>query len=405
MTFRAVLGTVVPTIEVAVDLDNDPTAGTTTWTDITRYVVSYSRQPVRNNEFDQPNTSTGSLVLRNDDARFIPDNAAGPYYGKLKKLRRVRVRAQWAGVTYNRFFGYVEDWPQTWAQAGRDQHLTVTMKDNFTPLETYDLAGQSFASASSGTAIRSVLAAAGVTAVNLDGGQSTVAASGTLSSTFALQRIHDIAASENGVCYPDGGGTVVFHDRRHRLTGSGTVVAATIGDAAGEIPYVDADPAYGDVWPIVRVTAFGGTAEVATNTAGTASYFQRTLNFPPSGSYQVASQSEAKAAAQYLAARYSDPSTRVRSVTLLGGRAPNLWGNILGLDTSSLVLFRRRFLSSGTVAGTVSFQGFVEGYGEQVTVGQDWRVQMPLSPADMQQYWLAGVPGYSEAGTTTVAGY
>src|SRR5690242_1187595 len=111
MAFLAVNGTNSPTIEVTFDFTNDPTSGSTTWTDITPYVVGYSRQPVRTNEFDQPGPATATVTLRNDDARFIPDNASGPYFGGLKKYRRIRIRAQWAGVTYDRFFGYVVDWP------------------------------------------------------------------------------------------------------------------------------------------------------------------------------------------------------------------------------------------------------------------------------------------------------
>jgi len=406
MAFLAVMpGSVVPSIEVAVDFDNDPTAGTTTWTDVTPYVVAYSRNPVRTNEFDQPGVCTGQITLRNDDARFIPDNVAGPYFGKLKKLRRVRVRAQWGGVTYNRFWGYVDDWPQSWDEYGRDQSVTLQIKDGLTPLETFDLVGQDFPAVSaSGSAVAQVLTAAGITARSLDTGQSPIPDSGTLSSTFALQRVHDIAASENGVVFADGGGTIEFHDRRHRLTQS-AVVQGTIGDAPGEIPYTNPQPLFGDVWPIVTVTANGGTLEMSTDAAGTASYYQRTLAFPPSGTYLVASQAEAKAATQYLVNRYAAPVTRVASVDLIGARSPSLWGPILNLDTSDRVIFRRRFLSNGTVAGTVQVDGFVEGYGETVKIGESWVVSVPISPADLQSYWLAGDAVYGLAGETTRAGY
>src|SRR5262245_58256926 len=128
-----------PTIEVELDYTNDPTSGTTTWTDITPYVVSYKRDLVRTNEFDQPGPAGATLVLRNDDGRFIPDNTSGPYTGGLKKYRRVRVRCQWAGVTYNRYFGYVLDWPQSWGSKGYDQTVTLPLQDALLPLESFDL--------------------------------------------------------------------------------------------------------------------------------------------------------------------------------------------------------------------------------------------------------------------------
>ena len=91
-----------PTIEVSFDYTHDPTSSAYTWTDISSFVVSYQRDPIRANEFDQPGPAGAQIVLRNDDARFTPDNASGPYYGGLKKYRRMRVRCKWAGVTYNR---------------------------------------------------------------------------------------------------------------------------------------------------------------------------------------------------------------------------------------------------------------------------------------------------------------
>lgn len=407
MAFLNVNGSTSPKIEVTFDWNNDPTSATTTWTDITPYVVSYSRQPVRVNEFDQPGPASATLVLRNDDARFIPDNTSGPYSGGLKKFRRIRIRAQWNSVIYNRFWGYVMDWPQSWAQAGKDQTVTLQLVDGLFPLTTFDVGGRDFASKLSGAAVQDVLTAAGVPFSNLDAGISTIVDSGTLTSpSYALQRVQDIGASENGVAFADGGGTVQFHDRHHRLTGTpSSTVQATIGDSVGEVRYSDPQPEYGDVWPIVNVTPVGGTVQSVTVAAGTASFFQQTLNFPPSGTYQVASATEALNAAQYLANRYSTPITRVANVSLIGARDTSMWPTILNLDTSDRVLFKRRFLSNGVVAGTVSLTEFVEGYGDNVTVGQDWRVSVPLSPADVQSYWLLGDATYGLLGQTTRLGY
>lgn len=402
-TFLPVNGASNPLLEVAIDFKNDPTNGLTTWAYVTSDIVAYSRQPVRSNEFDQPGPASASLTLRNDQAAYTPDNPAGPYYTELLKYRKVRVRAYWNGVIYNRFRGYVLDWPQTWDEYGKDQKVTLSLVDGLTPLTTYDLAGKSLASHLSGAATGIILGLGGVTASALDTGLSTIAASGTLATgSYALQRIKDIGASENGVCFADGGGTIQFHDRSHRLTSgvSGTI-QGTIGDAAGEVRYVNPQPEYGDVWPIVAVTPFGGSVAQVVTDSGTASYFQQTLNFPPGGSYLVSDSSEAHNAAQYLSARYASPVTRVSSVDLIGARDPTTWPTILSLDTSDRVLFKRRFLSGGTIAGTISLSQFVEGYGDQVTVGQDWRVSTPLSPTDQQSYWALGDATYGLLGQTT----
>ena len=405
-----------PKIEVSFDYTNDPTSDTYTWTDISSFVVSYSRDPVRANEFDQPGPAGASVTLRNDDGRFTPDNASGPYFGGLKKYRRMRVRAQWNGVTYPRYWGFVLDWPQSWASAGKDQTVTVRLVDALTPLQTYDLNGQSFASEKSGAAISDALTAAGAKgsgtgaspAWSLDTGISTIVASGTVTvGSYAAQRLKDIGASEMGLTFADGAGTIQFHDRHHRLTNASSITAqGTVGDTAGAVRYDAPNPMFGDVWPIVQTTPSGGTvAQVTTVTAGTASYFQQTLTYPTAGQYLVSDSAEALAATQYLSNRYSNPVTRVDTVSTIGVHDSTMWPTLLNLDTSDLVLFQRRFLVNGVVGGTISLNQIVEGYGDEVTIGKDWRVMLAMSPADTQRYWLAGDSVLSDAGTTTIGGY
>jgi hypothetical protein len=408
MAFLAVNGATSPTIEVSFDYTNDPTSASTTWTDITPYVVSYSRQPVRTNEFDQPGPATATVVLRNDDNRFTPDNPAGPYFGGLKKYRRIRVRAQWAGVTYNRYWGYVVDWPQSWAEAGKDQSVALPLVDALDPLGLYDFAqhggapGNPWGSSQvSGAAVSTICAdMPGVTCV-ADTGRSTVYPYGApgagvpgAGQFFALQMLQNIAASENGVVFADGAGTVRFHDRAHRVTASS---AATIGDGGpNEIPYQDPQPQYGDVWSVVQITPIGGGAyQRATNAAATSSYFKRTLNFPPAGQYLVSDTTEALNAANYLCTRYSNPVTRINGVTLIGAANTAQWPTILSLDTSTKVTFKRR-LPNGQ---TISLPEFIEGYADSVTVGQDWRVTVPLSPADIQSYWVLGTSALNTSTT------
>ena len=400
MAFLPVNGATSPSIEISFDWQNDPTSVTQTWTDITPYVVSYSRQPVRTNEFDQPPPATATVVLRNDDNRFTPDNPAGPYFGGLKKFRRIRVRCQWAGVTYNRFWGYVQDWPQTWAQAGTDQTVTLNLADGLFQYVNTDYGAVKTRSyttpsstVSSGFAISSIVGTA--LPSNLDAGRSQVDAPSNIfliagnyvygAGSYGLSMLHDIAASENGVVYADGGGTIVFHDRAHRVN---VASSATIGDGGpGEIPYIDPQPIYGDVWSVVAVTPHGATSPLSSiNAAGQSSYFSQTLNYPSGGTYLVASSSEAQGAADYLSARYSNPVTRFPSVELVGANNPAMWPTILALDTSSLVTFKRR-LPNGQ---TITLTEFVEGYGDTVQVGSDWRVQVPLSPAGIQTAWVLG---------------
>jgi hypothetical protein len=408
MAFLDVMkGGICPQIEVTFDYTNDPSSGVFTWTDITPYVRSYSRNPVRTNEFDMPGPAGATLVLNNQDARFTPTNASGPYFGGLKPYRRFRVRALWNGVTYGRFWGYVTDWPEAWDNAGKLQTVTLQLVDAMAPLEVFDLQGRSFGAKLSAAALTDVVSAAGLTLTTIDTGNSTIVASGVLpAQSYAMQRIKDICATENGVCYADGSGNLVFHDRHHRLFNN-TAVSATIGDGPGEIAYTNPQPLIGDVWPVVQVVPNGGAVQQASLAAGVASYFSRTLNFPTGGTYLASSTTEALAAAQYLSSRYGAPITRIQSVELIGVQSPSTaWPLILAMDTSSKVVFRRRPLVNGApTAGTISLTQYVEGYGETVVPGQDWRVSVPLSPADIQSYWVLGDAVYGLLGVTTKLAY
>ena len=83
------------TTEVA--FATDPFAATTTWTDVSDYAHvdrDLSTRFGRNLETDTFSAGTLSLTLDNWDRRFDPTNAAGPYYGLLLPMRRIRVSAQ-----------------------------------------------------------------------------------------------------------------------------------------------------------------------------------------------------------------------------------------------------------------------------------------------------------------------
>jgi hypothetical protein len=95
----------------------------------------------------------------------------------------------------------------------------------------------------------------------------------------------------------------------------------------------------------------------------------------------------------------------VNSVFAIGAHDSSTWPSLLGLDTSDLVVFQRRFFNNGVVGGTISLNQIVEGYGDQVTVGRDWRVQLAMSPADTQRYWVLQDSVLGKLDTTTRVAY
>lgn len=109
------------------------------WTDVSAYVRDVSTSRGRSSELDTFQTGSASIKLSNADRRFDPENTAGPYYGALTPLRPVRIRAQYgAGATTNLFFGWIEQWPQTYENP-TDAVVTVTASDAFKVLNLITL--------------------------------------------------------------------------------------------------------------------------------------------------------------------------------------------------------------------------------------------------------------------------
>lgn len=93
---------ILPTRKVEIAFD----AGV--WTDISADVVQIKTRRGRNAESGAFETGTCSLTVRNDTRKYDPDHASGPYYGKLRPNRVVRVQATYNAITYDVFYGYLD---------------------------------------------------------------------------------------------------------------------------------------------------------------------------------------------------------------------------------------------------------------------------------------------------------
>ena len=78
------------------------------WTDVTADMVLTGTRRGRNRELGAFETGTMAFTLRNDGRKYDPDNSAGPYYGKLRPNRRVRLKAFYSPFTYPIFQGFID---------------------------------------------------------------------------------------------------------------------------------------------------------------------------------------------------------------------------------------------------------------------------------------------------------
>lgn len=100
------------------------------WIDVTALgLVRYS-QGIRvtrgqADESQKTAPSTASFRLENQDGRFNPDLATGPYYGLFERNTPCRISVQSGNGKSVRFWGEVASWPQDWDPPGNDAWVDV----------------------------------------------------------------------------------------------------------------------------------------------------------------------------------------------------------------------------------------------------------------------------------------
>lgn len=384
----------LPQIQVQIDFTNDPTNATRIWSDVTLDIraLTYTRSG-RNSELQRTSAGSLSCTLDNRAGNYDATNTAGAYYPGVKRMRWIRVRANWAGTIYARWQGLIETWKQEWPAAGRDATCTITATDAFKVLNLFDLAGLSYGAQRTDQRVAAVLTSAGITSSTVSTGLSSIVASGTFAEgSSALEHLLQVEETENGLLFAEGDGSIVFQDRHYRLTHATSV--GTIGDSTGEIPYrtgeLDLDDA--DVWNKASVTPSGGAAQVWTNDASMASHYTRRLN----RSSLSSDTAEALSAAQYLVGRYADPAPRIPVVEVIGQADTSKWPTILGAKNSDQFTWTRR-----ATAHTISTTVFVERVSDTVIPGTDWQVRYELSPAADNAGWVLGNATFGLLGQTT----
>jgi hypothetical protein len=81
---------VIPKVVTEVAFSTDPGAALPTWTDISAYVKNCNPDHGRDDEYADFAPGTNQIVLNNNDRRFDPTYAAGPYYPNVVPNRRIR---------------------------------------------------------------------------------------------------------------------------------------------------------------------------------------------------------------------------------------------------------------------------------------------------------------------------
>lgn len=99
------------------------------WVDITPDVRFWSTSRGRRRELERFQPGRATIRLDNRTRQYDSVNAAGPWFGNLKPMKRIRIRETFNGVTYPVFDGFVDKWALDYPNVGRDATATVTATD------------------------------------------------------------------------------------------------------------------------------------------------------------------------------------------------------------------------------------------------------------------------------------
>lgn len=409
-----------PTIQIRVAFNDPPFTAyaSCTWTDITSFASDRDPISVRRGrvfELDRIEAGTLSFTLDNRDRRFEP-GVMSPY--NLIPGRKINLRAQWSGVWYDIFTGFVEEWQPEYPTFG-DAVVRVRAADALAIFARMSFSA-SRPSEKTNTRIREILISIGWPTSDtwLAYGKTTLAAT-TYTDTNVLSAMQDAATHELGVLTMQRDGFVDMHDRHYRIVNASSV--ATWGDNTGEYPYKELSFSFDNQNIInhTEMTAGVGVTQVGDDAISQSAYgvISKSETLP-----MLLSQNEASDRGQWLIYRYKDPSLRIDSMVLQPEMNPVMWSYVLSSIIDSRVTVRRRPLkisggwalgvAGGDRLGTdtmlssaaIEINCRIEAIKHDIWL-DDWLVTWQLSPANTDLFWKLEDATLGVLDVTTIPAY
>lgn len=307
---------------------NDPTLGqldfgqlaetTANFVNISSLIKEVHIRRGRNRLLSKFEAGTATLDIYDQNGNWNPNNPASPYYGSLIPLRKIQIFADYNGVRYYLFTGFITNYVTNFAigndDVSRVQFQCVDAFRLFTGALLTTIPGTS-AGQLSGARVNAILDAIDYPSGlrDVDAGNTTLQADpGTQRS--ALEALRTVEDSELGGFFVDGEGRATFLSR-YDITASLGSISYNFSDTGSGIAFqnatvnYDADILLNDV----NVTRLGGTLQNAFNQSSIDTYFIH------SGSRKdvlMETDSVALSMAQMILSTRSDVELRIDSIQL-----------------------------------------------------------------------------------------
>lgn len=208
------------------------------------------------------------------------------------------------------------------------------------------------------------------------------------SGTSVYDLIKRTATTDGGVFFIGPDGVANFRDRwAPQKDIFQTTVMATFADdgLSGSVPYLEASPSLDDqyIYNDISVARAGGSAQVSASADSKLRYGIRGKDL---SDLLLMTDGECNAYAQWLLARYKEPSTRLPEITFDVAVSDWALTNAVKRRLRDRVRVRRTPMGLGSAW---DIQCLVEGIEQNIDYeARQWRCKLSLSPVDLINYLL-----------------
>jgi hypothetical protein len=325
--------------------------------DLTPNVRQITIKRGRNIMRDTYEAGSATIRVLDPDSYFNPQNTSSPYFGYLTPLRKLRVSATVGGVGYFLFSGYTTDYKYTYPQGQETGYVDIICSDAFRLMQQAGITTVASATAGqdTGTRIGKILDQVQWPSSmrTIDTGNTTCIADPATSRT-ALDALKNAEFSEQGAFYIDTEGTAIFLNRTNVIKKySETPIEF---DQTTGIPYTNLTFAFDDKLIInsAGMTRYGGTQQVAEDSASIAKYFPHQIN---ENNLVLQTDADALNVAKIYVATRKETTIRIDAMTvdLLDPDVPT--ATMLGLDYFSNLKITNVQPDGSTIVKTLQAQG------------------------------------------------
>jgi hypothetical protein len=230
----------------------------------------------------------------------------------------------------------------------------------------------------------------------------------SLLNTSVLTYLQQIEDAEHGALFTNVSGVITFQNRYATL---GLASSATLGDAAGQIPYKPG-PVFAldniDLYNQSQVQRLGGFLQIAQDSTSITKYGMASV-LTESG-LLTTSDADSLARAQWNVVHFAYPLPRMQSLVVdVLADVPNRFTQIALRELRDQVQVQRHAYSTPSgfpVAATFNQTNSIEGLEHEIDADKlTWMVTLRLSPAETRQFWILGDATNGVLGTSTALAY